>query len=86
MPLTLLKRVELLIINVYQKTLSLDHGVLGKMYPNFRSCKFTPTCSEYGYTAVERFGVFKGNYLAVRRFLRCNPWAKTGQFDPVPEK
>ena len=86
MPLNILKRAELLVIRAYQKTLSLDHGVLGKIYPNFRSCKYTPTYSEYGYTAVERFGIFKGNYLALKRFLRCNPCTQAGQFDPVPEK
>mgnify|MGYP003610359253 CR=1 FL=1 len=84
MPLILLKRVELLLIKVYQKTLSLDYGILGKIYPNFRSCKFTPTCSEYGYEAVEKYGVIKGSGLAIKRVLRCNPWTKDMGSDPVP--
>lgn len=80
------REVEKGLIKGYQKTLSLDHGVMGKIYPNTRACKFLPTCSEYGYESVSRFGVFKGNYLALKRVLRCNPWSKPGQYDPVPEK
>ncbi len=80
------KTLELLLIRIYQKTLSLDHGYLGKIYPNTRACKFTPTCSEYGYESVKSFGIMKGNYLALRRVLKCHPWATPGQYDPVPEK
>lgn len=80
------RNIELRSIKVYQRTFSLDHGVMGKINPNLRNCKFQPTCSEYGYTSVERFGIFKGNYLALKRILKCNPWAQTGQYDPVPEK
>lgn len=80
------KHIELLLIRIYQKTFSLDHGYLGKIYPNSSGCKYSPTCSQYGYEAVERFGVLKGSYLATKRVLRCNPWTQPGQYDPVPEK
>lgn len=80
------KKIELQLIKGYQKTLSLDHGLLGKIYINHRTCKFTPTCSEYGYEVVEKYGVLKGTYLAVKRIIKCNPWAIPGQYDPVPEK
>ena len=80
------RNIELSIIKIYQKTFSLDHGLLGKANPNLRACKFTPTCSEYGYEVVKRYGIFKGNYLAIKRVLRCNPWALPGQYDPIPEK
>jgi putative membrane protein insertion efficiency factor len=49
------------------------------------SCRFTPTCSEYAITAIERFGAVKGGGLALWRILRCNPLCKGG-YDPVPEK
>ena len=49
------------------------------------ACRFSPTCSEYAYLAVERHGALKGSWLAARRLLRCHPLARGG-FDPVPEK
>ena len=48
------------------------------------SCRFTPTCSNYALTSVERFGVFRGGWLAVKRVGRCHPWNPGGN-DPVPE-
>ena len=47
------------------------------------TCRFTPTCSAYAVTAVERFGALKGGWLATRRLLRCGPWHPGGH-DPVP--
>jgi hypothetical protein len=79
-----MKKIILWIIKIYQKTISLDYGILGKIFPNLRGCKFTPTCSEYTYMAVEKYGAFKGLKLGSRRVIRCNPWAETGQYDPVP--
>ena len=46
-------------------------------------CKHLPTCSEYAYVAVVRHGWLKGGALAMRRLLRCHPFAEGG-FDPVP--
>lgn len=84
--LNLLKNTELLLIRIYQKTLSLDYGYLGKVLPNSRSCKHIPTCSVYGYESVKRFGIFKGNYLLIRRVIKCNPWNHSNVYDSVPEK
>ena len=47
------------------------------------ACRFTPTCSAYAIQALERHGVVRGLWLAVRRLLRCHPWGGKG-FDPVP--
>lgn len=49
------------------------------------SCKFTPTCSQYGIEAIERFGAIKGGFMTLWRILRCNPFS-VGGYDPVPEK
>ena len=49
------------------------------------SCKYTPTCSQYGLEAIERFGALTGGALTLWRFLRCSPWSRGG-YDPVPEK
>lgn len=49
-----------------------------------RQCRFHPSCSVYAQTAVERFGPFKGSYLALRRLGRCHPF-HAGGYDPVPD-
>jgi len=46
-------------------------------------CKYYPSCSHYGYQAVERHGLIKGSVLAGWRILRCNPWSYGG-VDDVP--
>ncbi len=47
-----------------------------------RSCRYFPSCSEYGIEAVEKKGVVKGLYLTFKRIIRCHPFAKGG-YDPV---
>ena len=58
-----------------------------KLYQNIpinthKSCRFTPTCSEYAIEAINEYGSFKGSILAIKRILRCNPLGKYG-YDPV---
>ncbi|MFS8652701.1 MAG: membrane protein insertion efficiency factor YidD [Caldibacillus sp.] len=70
----MIKKIFLKTIRFYQKFIS-------PIFPP--SCRYYPTCSQYGYEAIERFGVIRGGYLTVRRILRCNPLFKGG-YDPVP--
>ena len=70
-----MKRVFLKLIRFYQRHISAHTPP---------ACRFQPTCSQYAYTAIERFGVLKGGWLAFWRLLRCNPFCKGG-YDPVPE-
>ena len=49
------------------------------------SCRFLPTCSEYGLQSVQRFGAIKGGYLAIKRISKCHP-LHPGGIDLVPEK
>ncbi|MBP1576817.1 MAG: membrane protein insertion efficiency factor YidD [Oscillospiraceae bacterium] len=71
-----MRKICLALIRFYQKNLSplKKHG----------SCRFLPTCSEYAYLSISRFGVIKGGYLATCRLLRCHPLCPGG-FDPVPK-
>jgi uncharacterized protein len=63
---------------VYKRVVS---PVLHAFSPS--QCLYLPTCSEYAYVALVRFGVWKGSWLALRRLARCHPFAKGG-LDPVP--
>ena len=48
------------------------------------SCRFTPTCSAYALEAINKYGVIKGGWLSIKRFLRCHPFYKGDPYDPVP--
>ena len=62
------------LIKLYQMTLSPFIG---------RSCRYTPTCSNYGIEAIRKHGPLKGSWLTLKRVLSCNPWGGSG-YDPVP--
>ena len=49
-------------------------------------CRFIPTCSTYALEAVEKYGAWKGGYLALRRLMRCHPFQRqtSVEYDPVP--
>ena len=69
-----MKTIALLLIKLYQNTLS-------RVLPP--SCRFMPSCSHYGYEAIEKHGFFKGGWMAVKRVSRCHP-LNPGGYDPVP--
>jgi putative membrane protein insertion efficiency factor len=48
-----------------------------------KSCRYTPTCSQYGVEAFQKHGILKGFWLTLKRIGRCHPWGGTG-YDPVP--
>ena len=70
-----MRRILIFLINLYQKI----------PFPSHKSCRFTPTCSNYAKEAIEIHGSIKGTYLAIKRVLRCNPFGSYG-YDPVPKK
>ena len=70
-------------IRLYQATLSPDHSPLMTRIVKGGVCRFHPTCSQYSYEAIERYGVFKGGWMGFWRILRCNPF-NPGGLDPVP--
>ena len=69
-----MKTIALLLLKFYKRTIS------PALPP---SCRFYPTCSQYAYEAIERYGFLKGSWLGVRRLLRCHPF-HPGGYDPVP--
>jgi len=70
------RKVALVLIRFYQKGIS---PMLGG------HCRFTPTCSQYTYEAIQIHGFIKGTILGIIRILKCNPFHPIG-YDPVPEK
>ena len=70
-----MKRFLIFLIKIYRRFISPLKGR--------PSCIYVPTCSSYAITALEKYGVIKGTYLAIKRVLRCHPFAKGG-YDPVP--
>jgi len=68
------KYILIFFIKVYQKTIS-------RILPP--TCRFYPSCSEYGVQALQKYGVFKGSWLTIKRIGRCHPF-HPGGYDPVP--
>lgn len=69
-----MKRLALELIVFYQKYLAFLNGPL--------VCRFSPRCSQYGYEAIEKYGILRGGLMAARRVLRCHPF-HAGGLDPL---
>ncbi len=64
------RRLAIALIGLYQRTLSLDHGPLRRLYPD-GICMHTETCSEFGKRMMAEQGIWKGSWLTLRRIMRC---------------
>ena len=69
-----MKAALLLLIRFYRAAIS-------PLFPP--SCRYVPTCSAYAMEAIQKYGAWKGGWLACKRILRCHPFHKGG-YDPVP--
>ena len=69
----IIQKIFLSIIKVY------------RFFPKYTPpvCRFTPTCSQYAYEAIKKYGAIKGGFLSIKRILKCHPYHKGG-YDPVP--
>ena len=70
----LIRKLFIALIRLYQ-------GMISPLLPG--SCRYTPTCSDYGVQALRKHGTWRGGLLTLKRFLSCNPWGGHGH-DPVP--
>jgi len=68
-----MKKLLILIIKFYRL-------VISPLKPP--SCRFIPTCSEYAILAIEKYGIIRGGYMAIKRILKCHPF-HPGGYDPV---
>lgn len=78
-----MKRLILSSIRLYQQYLNFEGAIFRQLFLTDKACRFNPTCSEYLYCAVDKYGTVKGLFLGFKRIIRCHPWNKGG-FDPVP--
>ncbi len=69
------KFIFLFLIKIYQYSISPLFGA---------SCRFTPTCSQYGVAAINKYGAAKGGFLTLKRIIKCNPFSGKHGHDPVP--
>lgn len=70
-----MKYIGMGLIRLYQLTIS-------QIMPS--SCRFTPSCSQYGYQAIEKYGLWRGGVMAIKRISRCHPFYHGNLYDPVP--
>ena len=70
-----MRKLLLRLIRFYQRYLSPLHPPC---------CRFVPTCSAYPAEAIEKYGAWKGGWLALRRIARCHPFYHGDRYDPVP--
>ncbi len=63
-------------ILVYQKTISPDHSHYRQL--SLKKCRFYPSCSQYSYESIEKYGILRGLVLSINRILHCNPWSQGG--------
>jgi putative membrane protein insertion efficiency factor len=67
--LKLFKKFFLFLIRAYQLAIS---PLLG------HCCRFYPSCSHYCHEAIEKYGVFRGLSMSIKRIAKCGPWHKGG--------
>lgn len=77
-----MKRFALWLIRFYQKYLSFDSGIAKFLFITDKACRFRPTCSEYSYQAIKKYGILSGGFKALKRICRCHPFSQGGD-DPL---
>lgn len=78
-----MKALILASIRFYKKAEFFHGPFFRALFMTDQICRFSPTCSEYTYQAVEKYGSIQGLWLGLKRIIRCHPWNKGG-YDPLP--
>lgn len=78
----MIKKLFLKTISFYQRFLNFNSPLTKHLLSSSSACRFRPTCSQYCYQAVERYGILKGGFHCLRRVVRCHPLSKGG-WDPL---
>jgi putative membrane protein insertion efficiency factor len=77
-----IKKYLLAFIRFYQKTAWFHKPIFKALFMSDQACRFTPTCSDYCYQAIDKYGMIKGTWICLKRVCKCNPWFKGG-YDPL---
>ncbi|MEK7518146.1 MAG: membrane protein insertion efficiency factor YidD [Patescibacteria group bacterium] len=77
-----MKAIILALIHFYQKTSFFHKALFRTLFISDAVCRYQPTCSNYTYQAVEKYGALKGLFLGLKRIICCHPWA-SGGYDPL---
>lgn len=78
--MSVFKNTILIAIGFYQRFIS---PIVSRIFGIH--CRYYPSCSSYAYSVIKEWGIIKGSYLAMKRFLKCNPLFEGG-YDPPPLK
>jgi len=78
----MMKKLILSFIRFYQKSHFFHLPLFKIFYLSDSVCRFQPTCSEYTYQAIDRYGIMRGSWLGLKRIVHCHPWNKGG-YDPL---
>jgi hypothetical protein len=77
-----MKKLLLKLIRLYQHSRWFRSPLLKTLFLSDAACRFQPTCAEYAYQAIKRYGIMKGIFKGLKRICRCHPWSKGGA-DPL---
>jgi len=72
-----MKKLILFLIRIYQRFFSPDQGIISFLFP-LRFCRFFPSCSQYTYLSIQKYGLKTGIIKGLKRILRCHPWHPGG--------
>lgn len=77
-----MKPLVLKLIRSYQRAKFFRQPLFKALFLSDAACRFVPSCSEYSYQAIAKYGILKGGLLSLKRIFKCHPWSKPAD-DPL---